>query len=562
MNEPRWGASAPMAFTDDQGNPATNDGAFRIIRSGTDLYITIQNRVDNRPSAQDSVFFAVTNPGSGQAVGVAIPVNPGTANPSATSSNNVISYVRDGTGKWNGLVGMPSWIMPNSIGSFTNMKAEDGGIKWAVQFVVRLGHPDVNLNAGSDFRFFTGMAAVDESLPVPAGQDPKVKVVSAPVRPASARPIPDIYAPEDTSLWFATDAPSDRPQLKIPKLGDACPAGVRFTSATQIGTTDPDNHIVNIKQSDCRDSLGIPKACDNSFFARPEIPTGVSLTAGQLQAKFRIANWGAQATDTYVTIPGGAAVPNNASGQFQFNCGVNGDTRFCGSSSSMPQGLPIPPDPHQCMTVEISRRGTNNVNIQTPIIFRNMRFESLSSKTLDAEISTVGLSSLLGASSASREIMMIVVTRNMPSIGNFPMFLDGFLLNWLKQLAFGVVQALNPFGRNLALDDQMKVIWPTYEVHTYYDTETTWVRRGLRHRVFKPMNSFGYYFSHDGVYFGFTHALGGLGVSRLGPGEVYSMRMADESTATVRTGVRTEDLPAFLVNTIDLACSVFPFCAR
>jgi hypothetical protein len=243
--------------------------------------------------------------------------------------------------------------------------------------------------------------------------------------------------------------------------------------------------------------------------------------------------------------------------RFEHTCeNKNGQVCVVGGS-----GLAVPADKHQCMIVEVSPTPGNNIPIRTPIVYRNMRFEQLSERRIDAKISLAGLFAQTGLA-GERDVIMSVVTRNMPKLGNWPMFLDSELLNWLKMVALGVINELNPFGLNLTAEDQMKMAWPTYEVHSYFNTGATFVRKGKTYRELSPMVSFGYYFSHDGIFYGYTHALGGVGVTEYAnaPG-VYRVRVSEAAPVKVTTGVRTEDVPACLVNTVNLACRIFPFCA-
>jgi len=90
--------------------------------------------------------------------------------------------------------------------------------------------------------------------------------------------------------------------------------------------------------------------------------------------------------------------------------------------------------------------------------------------------------------------------------------------------------------------------------------------KGKTYKEMSPMNSFGYFHSHDGIFYGYSHTLA-AGPARLGANaETYELRVPEEGTAKITTRVRTEDLPA-IVNglwgtAVQVACRVFPGCAE
>ncbi len=560
LNEPRWGASVPAVFYNDQGNQAVSEGHFRIVRSGTNLHFSFQNKADNTPSSEDLVFLAIEVPGSGRRVAAVLPVNRGSSDPS-TSTSDVADYryTMEGaetSASWKKRLAVPSWIDTGSIGTWTRQPVSDGGADWAVQWVVKAG--DLGIGDATDFKLFMGMAKAIEGSLNPDGTTNSV-VVTAPAKDRGVTTVLDTPIPADINIWLSTQAPEGHP-LRLRKLGDPCPDGIAFTSSLQIGTTHPNSHEINYTQN-CQRPGGGTVPCTNTFFAEPSA-NGVTAGPGTLQARFRIADWGAQLdqryADDWLQLPGAEAIQNVAGGtRFEHTCeNRNGQVCVVGAT-----GLAVPADKHQCMIVELSPTPGNDIPIRTPIVYRNMRFEQLSERRIDAKISLAGLFAQTGLT-GDRDVIMSVVTRNMPKLGNWPMFLDSELLNWLKLIAQGLINELNPFGANVTAEDQMKMVWPTYEVHSYFDTGSTFTRNGKKYRELSPMVSFGYYFSHNGIFYGYTHALGGAGVTEYAQApSVYKVRVSEDVPVKITSGVRTEDFPAILVNTVNLACRIFPFCA-
>lgn len=541
VNEPRWGAFDPQRFFNDLAGESSQSGNFRIIREGQYVYVSLQATNDKTKTALDFVSIGLFNETKRRGYVVQIPLNVGTGDPAPASG--VEHYLWDATGSAWSLVqpGLPTdnVIVPASVGSFTRLPVVDGGADWAIQFAIDTTKLQLD-NDTSPFKIYLIARTNIES----AGN--RQPVLSVPRRDAGA--IPSI----GTSL-----VATDRTKWVQTSLGAPCANGVEFYSDLNIGVTrngaDPSNEI--------NDAAGAV----NKFSARPRWnsvnPADYDL--GEIKARFRMADWGAQVdgVDPFVEIPTlGAVDHNQTTGFFEKDCPPNSGGRVCGDGTT---GVKTT-SKFQCMIVELS--SSAGVPIKTPIQYRNMRFETLSSRTLDAVINAKGLKKKTGRA-GQQDVLVDVVTRNMPQPGNLPLFLDSTLLNYLKLFAIGVINAINPFGVSIKADQQMKMAWPTYEVHSYFDTGRTHTYKGVSYREYSPMISYGYYFSHSGIFYGYAHTLSGPTVDRLvNTAETFSVRVEEEKTAAVRTSVRTEDLPAFvtgLLGTVeDIACRVFPICAR
>ncbi len=198
------------------------------------------------------------------------------------------------------------------------------------------------------------------------------------------------------------------------------------------------------------------------------------------------------------------------------------------------------------MMVEVAPApNAQTVKISNATVFRNMVFDHLSTKQWPAQISIKGLQAKAGFA-MNRDVYLQVITRNMPALGDWPFFLNSQFMNALKRALLGFVQAVNSFALSLSLDDQMKVVWPTYEVHAYYDTGRSTIIGGKRQPILSPMNSFGYYLSHDGVLFGYSHAIGSetdIGLKTLSASSLYKVRVPNEGSVRIMTGVTAEEVP-------------------
>jgi len=541
LNEPRWGASSQVRFDNDQTNRATIFGSTRMIRSGNYLYVSMQVMADDQVSSQDFVSFGLFKTGVAGKI-IQIPVIPGGTDPHPSSG--IKRYSLDGS-TWRDHDANPTntavtanepWVIESSIGVFTNHPANEGGAAWAVQFIVdieKLGITD----ASPDFKIYMVSKAHAEATNNDA-DGAKANVISIPARLGVQAEVGETLVYDSTSAWASEN------------IMTPCPDGLEL-SELGIGT---------VRGTDLSSDVTTKTGEVNTFAARPTWePVDLRITPGRVKARFKINDWGAQmpGVDPYTQIPGGEAVNHNpANGEFKFTCRANTATAVC------PNALGVGLNPAiaaQCMSVELTT--TAGVPIKTPITHRNMAFAELSERILPARISTKGLQARTGLT-GSRPVLFTVITQNMPAIGNWPMFLDSALLNRLKQLAIGLINEINPFGLSLDRDQYMRIAWPTYNVHVSYDTGRARSFDGKAYREYSPMNSFGYHLSHSGVFYGYTHALGGNTLQRRGTSGVYSGRVAGETRPLdVTTGVRTEDLPAWLVNTNNLVCRVFPFCA-
>ena len=259
-------------------------------------------------------------------------------------------------------------------------------------------------------------------------------------------------------------------------------------------------------------------------------------------------------------------------------------------------------DTHQCMLVELGQRtvGAGAQRFQESAVYQNMNYVGLSEDKRPASISLEGLKALTG-SAQDRDIYVHVEQHNMPPVGNKAMTLPLREMELARRFAENPVpiptperevpgkpgskgdapkppqavapkpptKAVGPNGKPLVGADRyaaaarialstariagkvnvsstlamtgsqiLDATWPTYRVRVYYDTGTTFTKKGVTRKVLAPMVPFGFRLSHEGTFFGFAslfEGIDGLAVEKL-PDDWYVLRkVKSESTVRVQT---------------------------
>lgn len=577
LNEPRWAPGPLRSFYNDPGNADTNEGGFRLVLSqdGKTLAVSIQEKADNiEKTPSDSVSFGIYKGGYGRAAMIAL--RSGTAassDPTYYAAGQSITAYQTSTTAGNPTVWMDDpqsapWI--SEVASWTRHATGAGGADWGIQFKVDL--TPFNLGTG-DFQIHIGMRKARGDTTVPTADDAIANFHM--VDPAISM---DYVATDyigstvDGTYLDTTGIPRNANHWTHPNLlTEGCPAGIEFASYALVGTEAADGALTN------RVVAGPNQT--NKFVAHA-LTNGIAVQPNWLQAKFSIANWGAQVAvpeAKWSTLAGGAAVLNRAvatdASYAALFAGSNGTyvewrndcltPATAGARTACGVTFDANANSDQCMLVEIQPVGGRQIPIKTASVYRNMRFEGLSYKELKAEVSIKGLRARTARFSGARDVHLQVVTRNMPDYGSFPLFLDSYLMNLLKAAFTGAVVNLDLFntGLSLTIKDLMKMVWPTYEIHAYWDAGQLSYANGRKFRMLKPMNSFGYYFSHDGLLFGYQHGLtrrdaGAFNTPQAG---YHVVRAADEGAVQIQTAVSAEEIPKILAPLFSAFCQLFPF---
>jgi hypothetical protein len=98
----------------------------------------------------------------------------------------------------------------------------------------------------------------------------------------------------------------------------------------------------------------------------------------------------------------------------------------------------------------------------------------------------------------------------------------------------------------LAYSDQriLRLAWPTYTVHAYYELGTRAGQDGREYLRLEPMHPFIYHFAHDGSLYGFSQQLRGRSAQlrELQP-DLYQVVVPNEGVLELDVRVSAEEAP-------------------
>ena len=321
--------------------------------------------------------------------------------------------------------------------------------------------------------------------------------------------------------------------------GDAACTGDVSLAYTDIGTLNTPSSQINLNSA-------------NTFFARPlnlrPVGPGNDITAGQIHARFRIANWGSQpnweqVTDPntlWQTIPGGGDVTHAAA----ISPGTKGNLTFPWTLSAaekapflLPSSDPNSRRLHQCMLVQLSGGGLRYVNDS---VYRNMDFKNASRIFEPAEISVVGLAAP-DPTRPRHDVYLYVEKVHMPSDlkpGTSSSTVNTNLAKEFGRLSFDRMNVLIQQGG--ISTEQLEQFMPAYRVHVFHDTGRKMRLNGTRRAILVPQSSFGYYVKHDGELYGWdTHLYGAEKIAE----NFYKLVLHTNSTATIQTKINALEKP-------------------
>lgn len=509
IDDPRWRGAAAQNYGPG-GSPHTR---LRAVQSGTKLYLSFQVLVDGEASQlpEDSVYIALAQNAGATHHLLRLQLTA-TTDTKANAAGVSVSHMTWNGSSWAGAA-PPAWA--TDAAAWLKVDPTDGSPEWAIN--VKIDYASLGLSG--PFKFWSGTA---------------VELTSSPVVTYATYVWPlGTQGPWSSGAGGALnqDIPStDWGDLQIGTA--ACSTGVSLT-ANNIGVKNGAS-----LGSDISTTLG------NTFAAWPTY-SGVSTAAGKVRARFRIANWGSSNEWTDVG-PAFNSVDSDATGKIEKAC-VQGGAPAC----------PVPPSGHnhQCMLVELT--SPNNVTFLNDSVYRNMDFVSNSFFERDAEISLKGLPPLPG-SKGKRDVYLYVDTRNMPKTARGPLDekalrgaleaaaeYDRHVVNLVdpklalaqssellkkadrpaSRAAAGKPREPRPAGEQVPSgrgpapvvvrssktpQEILKDVWPTYEVHVYYDTGTDLQVGSKKGRRLTPAPSFGFFVHHSGDLSGWLHQMVGL----------------------------------------------------
>jgi hypothetical protein len=557
LDDPRWGG-APLTSMANDGVGSTI--AYRALVHGDELSVSFQVLADDTgPGDGDIIYLGLTS-NSGGTIGKIVAIYPRDAgSPDPVAMNAGLDYQlfekTSATGSWAAGSGTPAtWLQsslaPGSPSVYTWRNSPEGAV-WGINLKVNLA--TFGIAATSNFHMGFAATVVNSGGAV------------------------DFHTPDyasGTTLASSTLLPADASTWPtyLPR-GTACPAGV---SVVGIGTTSASGRTWVDNSA-------------NTFFADVQnIPAPVSLN--KIRARFSIANWGSTvadpnagwvafsqstAGDGYVpdaAHPGWAApAPGMGAGtaRITHTCTVPSGSTYC------PVITASSPNRDQCLLVELKGApGTGTtIKFQNAAMRQNMTFAALSELDRDATISIKGLQQITGQA-LDRDVYLYVQTTNMPEHGNSPLFLPVEQMAKAKRYAenppmlpqpdrqpgpdvAGAVVASADKLVNVPVKDESQLplltanqalmqVWPTYMVHVYYDTGKKRDIAGTKRPVLAPMVPFGFFLSHNGPLYGFTHELRGLAgvtLQEIAP-NFYRLRIKNEGAARIATHITAEERPA------------------
>jgi hypothetical protein len=531
------------------GSAANDHVTFRALRTSSSLYLLWYVTVDPLLDDNDQLWVAFS-PGPGED-DVLINVVPfGTSNtdiPAVADSAMpppfaVSVATRTPPGSFAPLGSTPDWIDPATTHTRVYRRTTDNS--WAVFMQVPIdSNPDLGLDLATSFSMWFEVQVTHPNSAVVTYDFPAGVAFN------------DVATSMDDTGWQATrrtTAPSD----------PSCIQGVSLAVA-DVGTVPAGSSCGNpgdtLSSSIALTNGGSPGS--NVLCARPLNETGAPIAASDVDATFRIANWGTQPDWNMVPDPlntlwktvnptpaTGGAIADGAKGNLAFTWNLtanDGTVNDACTFDPQPPGLGCNPVPaanrrkrHQCMLVELS--GAPPLTFSTSSVYRNMNFVNASTFRREAEVSVVGLAPE-PVPQPQREVYLYVQTDNMPAhVGrgapSTPPVVDYYTRPATGEAAASGDDVNQPPRRVEPLEkspyQKLRETEPTYQVHAFHDTGRTTMIHGRSYRVLEPQTSFGYFVDHQGALTGWRHEL--IGAQKIAP-DYYRIPVPENGTATITT---------------------------
>ena len=330
--------------------------------------------------------------------------------------------------------------------------------------------------------------------------------------------------------------------------------------AMAVGVLDGAN-LVHLIKVPTPPAMGDPPTTANNVFAARPVNNGADpIGAGQLLAKFRIANWGTSITavtpDTWrplpITAANAGAIAAGATDTLSATWVASSDDPlvkefFAGTRMA-----------HQCVLVELSSNG-GNLFLVNDSVYRNMDLVQASTFSRQARISVAGLKAVGGK--PTRPVYLFVRAANMPPVvgrpvpppepwavpppkvpgppsglaapprrrpdpepqpdrpppvklakGDPPAKKDGPIRE------DGVIPPPNKGKPDPGKgEDPVPApdTRPSYTVYAWHETGETLTVDGLTVKLVEAQTAFGYFVGHEGPLYGWRHAL--TGARKIGP---------------------------------------------
>jgi hypothetical protein len=463
---------------------------FRGGHSGNDNYLSWIIYTDTSAASPDGLWVGFSD-GAAQGHIFHITFNAGTPAPGddlgkSDGSGWKSEYWTRGspTDAWTKLANAPAWF----DGDVRMWVSGTSSYQWAVQMKVPRDATGTNgIKLPAQFEMWWQVERFMGTI---------VSVYTWP--DATQAPNPTLGVFPDYTQWGLFDA-----------SGAACSEGIAFDAGDiGVATGGPGSMLTN----------SINPRGANQMTVRPHNLDGTQVNANTIQARFRLANWGAQIADPeapWGDITGGGAVPNasaipglgTADISFPWTP-TTAERCLYTNQTGCPPGSPLDHDPHQCMQVILSALSGGPITFRNDSAYRNMDIAPSSRFVADAQIGS-------GKNGGSRPL---------PSPDNHDYYLHVDVKNMPARIdpekrseasgggrsggglsvdqAWAAIRYPGRFQGQLPTLNQISDVLPTYRVHTYQDTGKTMVRDGVRYKIVKQLTSFGYFADHQGPLVG------------------------------------------------------------
>jgi hypothetical protein len=504
LDDPRWVGAGSVDF----GDGTANNLEFRGLQDANYVYLSwILSHVQVDTQNNSLLYFGVPRSAADGGGTLIVKVNLKQNNPQIDQPPGAIAsldtYLRQANGTGAVLNPVPTYLT-DTLRVWTNSPSANS---WAVQ--VRIPRANLQLSGASYkmwFQVFTG-------LPGPAA--------------TYAWPVTQLLG-QDAGFNEVYPDPANWQTMQFgtgPNDPACATGGVSITSA-QMGTKNPDSHSILYGSNQT-----------NTFFAHPLNNAQRTVNSGEIQGRFRIANWGSSPNGwefgvdpntLWQTIPGGSvsnlgAIPNGAlstdANGLSFNWVVTG-----ADLAAFQNGTRLP---HQCMLLELSSSGPNPLSFVNKSTWTNMNFVHASTFSDKAQITLKGLTAI---APVGRDVYVWIETLNMPEKADpnqKPPELQTTIPPTGREGGYiagsAAVNAPPQAGKPIPVpgmtelqrmaqagevtQQQLEAVVPTFIVHVYHDTGKTLRFGGTERPLVTAQGSFGYYVSHEGALYGWQHDL-------------------------------------------------------
>ena len=524
LDDVRWRGAVKRTFGSGTGGSNFFRATQATVAAQKFIYLTFRAAfVPDLSDADDLIYFGLRRHGTAAAMvgritvhGAAFtPAGPPSANPPANVAAVDFSTLSGMT--WSSFSSMsPTWISANARMWLQPETVPDPNNRWAVQLRIpanTVGGITDNSgpNLGTDFDMWYLIHGFSGIGPV----------ILADYRTAG------------------TTTQNDLDDLLFPQPGQWDEFQLTSAAATTGGVALywGDVAVQNVAHGE--GSL-IDNHASNTFVVRPRNYSSANIPAGQINATFRMANWG--------SVVGDPNMPDFSSGSWDYVPGndeftpvISGsDCNTIAAGTNPPATPPIaltttvdlsvpPKSLHQCILVTLN--GTN-INFLNDAIYQNMNFDGASLLQREAEISVVGLKAF---APTPRDVYLSVEKVNMPAQGKADegQFLrasierlirkeggEGPLSEKLRRAQAILsdtggetqeerLQILKKVLSEVDLtEEELDQLFPTVRIHVYHDTgERITHPDGTLRPVLKEQSSFGIYAYHEGTLEGWQTSI-------------------------------------------------------